>query len=202
MIRLILVRHGLTQWNEEKRYLGDSDIPLNQNGKQQAVALMHALKKERFDQIFASNLKRAFETATIIKNDREVSLISDVRLRELNLGALEGLTFLEAKIKYPDMLSTWLENYDKPPDGGELFSSLAERVSSFLDDLKMIKAHKTILIVAHGGTLREIIRLLLGMPREKHWFSHFDFASLSEVHLFDDQPLIVRINDTHHLREV
>lgn len=202
MIRLILVRHGLTQWNEEKHYLGDSDIPLNKIGKQQAVALMHALKKERFDQIFTSNLKRAFETATIIKDDREVSLISDARLRELNLGAFEGLTFLEAKTKYPDMLSTWLDNYDKPPDGGELFSSLAERVSSFMDDLKMIKAPKTILIVAHGGTLREIIRLLLGLPRESHWSFQFEYASVSEVHLFDDKPLIVRINDTHHLSEV
>ncbi|MCD4678360.1 MAG: histidine phosphatase family protein, partial [Desulfobacula sp.] len=124
------------------------------------------------------------------------------RLRELNFGVFEGLTFTEAKTRYPDILSTWLDNYDQPPDKGEPFSSLTERVDSFLDDLKMISAPQTILIVSHGGCIREIIRLLLELPREKHWSFQFDLANLSEVHVDDNYSTIVRINDTQHLREV
>ena len=202
MIRLLLVRHGLTQWNEEKRYLGNTDIPLNKIGKQQAIALAHALREEHFDQIYSSNLQRALETAEVIKANREISLILDPRLRELNFGVFEGLTFSEAKRQYPDILSAWLDNYDQPPDEGEPFSSLTERVGSFLDDLKMINAPQTILIISHGGCLREIIRLLLGLPCERHWSFQFDFASLSEVHVDDNYSTIVRINDTQHLGEV
>ncbi len=202
MIRLLLVRHGLTQWNEEKRYLGNTDIPLNKIGKQQAIALANALREENFNQIYSGNLQRAFETAEVIKANREISLILDPRLRELNFGVFEGLTFSEAKTQYPDMLSAWLDNYDQPPDEGEPLSSLTERVDYFLDDLKMITALQTILIVSHGGCLREIIRLLLELPRERHWSFQFDLASLSEVHVYDNYSTIVRINDTQHLREV
>jgi len=202
MIRLLLVRHGLTQWNEEKRYLGNTDIPLNKIGKQQAIALAHALREEHFNQIYSSTLQRALETAEVIKANREISLILDPRLRELNFGVFEGLTFTEAKTRYPDILSTWLDNYDQPPDKGEPFSSLTERVDSFLDDLKMITAPQTILIVSHGGCIREIIRLLLKLPRERYWLFQFDLASLSEVHVDDNYSTIVRINDTQHLREV
>ncbi len=202
MIRLLLVRHGLTQWNEEERYLGNTDIPLNKIGKQQAIALTHALREEHFDQIYSSNLQRALETAALIKANRKISLIPDPRLRELNFGVFEGLTFSEAKTQYPDMLSAWLDNYDQPPDNGEPFSSLAERVSSFLDDLKTIATPQTILIVSHGGCIREIIRLILGLPRERYWSFQFDPASLSIVNLCGSYPAIVRINDTQHLRGV
>jgi len=202
MIRLFLVRHGLTQWNVEKRYLGNSDIPLNKTGKQQAIVLARALKDEHFDKIYSSNLQRAIETAILVKATRKISLILDPRLRELNFGVFEGLTFSEAKMQYPDMLSAWLDNYDQPPDEGEPFSSLTERVDSFLDDLKMITAPQTILIVSHGGCMREIICLLLGLPRERHWSFQFAPASLSEVHVYDNYPIITRINDTQHLREV
>jgi len=202
MIRLLLVRHGLTQWNEEKRYLGNTDIPLNKIGKQQAIALAHALREEHFEQIYSSTLQRALDTAAVIKANRKISLITDPRLREINFGVFEGLTFSEAKTQYPTMLSAWLDNYDQPPDEGELFSSLTERVCSFLGDLKMIEAPQTKLIVSHGGCLREIIRLLLGQPRERHWSFQFDLASISEVHVYDNYSTILRINDTQHLREV
>lgn len=202
MIRLLLVRHGLTRWNEETRYLGYTDIPLNEIGKQQAFALAQEMHEEHFDQIYTSDLQRAFETAASVKANRELPLIPDSRLRELNFGAFEGLTFSEAKTKYPDMLTAWLENYDQPPNGGESFSSFSERVGSFLDDLKMIEGPKTYLIVCHGGTLREIVRILLGLSREAHWSFRFDPASLSEVHINGGCPTIVRINDAHHLNEV
>ncbi len=67
---------------------------------------------------------------------------------------------------------------------------------------KMITAPQTILIVSHRGWLREILRLLLGLPRERHWSFQFDHASLSEVHVYDNYSIIMRINDTQHLREV
>ena len=200
MIRLILVRHAVTQWNEEKRYLGITDLPLSNRGKQQAEALAIILMKENIDLIYSSDLKRAVETANFIGRDRDTKLISDHRLRELNFGVFEGLTFSDAQDEYPEMIAAWLKDYNQPPAGGEMLSSLTSRIQSFLDDLRAIEAPKTVLVVTHGGALREIFRQFLSMPIDKHWSFQFDPASWSEIHVFEDTATVIRANQSHQMR--
>ena len=202
MIRIFLVRHAVTQWNEDKRYLGVTDLSLSKKGKQQAESVANSLKDEYIDEIYSSNLKRTVETANYIRKDRETQFILDNRLRELNLGVFEGLTFAEAQEQHPELMAAWLDDYDLPPTGGEMFSSLTARIRSFLDEIMMRETPNTILVVTHGGPLREIFRLLLELPAEKHWALQFDPASWSEIHMIEGSLTIIGTNHTHHLRGV
>ncbi len=201
MLKLLLVRHGLTQWNQEKRYLGSSDIPLNAVGKKDAHSLSERLLSESIDQIISSELIRAIDTATQIAAGREISVVIDARLNEINFGVFEGLTFSEAQSKYPKMLNTWLKDYDLPPDNGQSFSSFSETVIDFMDYVKTIDEEKTILIVSHGGVIREILRLTLELPQEKHWSFKIDPASLTEIQFNEGHATLIKLNDTNHLRE-
>lgn len=201
MIRLLLVRHGLTVWNQERRYIGSDDIPLNEIGKHQAAALANRLKEENVDAIYSSDLKRSLETASIIGESWKIQPKIDPRLREMSFGVFEGLTFQEAQERYPDMLSKWLADSNQTPDEGESFTAFSHRISSFLSEISSSNNPESVLIVAHGGTLREILRLLLGLPPDGHWYFRIDPASLSEVHLYDGHPSIIQLNSTCHLNE-
>lgn len=203
MIRLLLARHGETAWNDERRYQGHIDIPLNAAGEKQAAALARRLAAfEPLHAIYSSDLIRAQATAQPVASVKHLELHLDPRLRELNLGKIEGLTFTEAEKQYPVIIQNWLNNYDKPPPGGETFSELTARIQTFLTDMAEKHVDQTVLVVAHGGTLSAILRLALKLPPEGHWYFKLANASLSELHIYNEQPLLVYLNSTRHLNEV
>ena len=200
MLDLILVRHGETEWNEERRYQGQSDIPLSVSGEQQAALVAEALLGRKFDAIYSSDLKRAWQTAAAIVKKNNQTVLPETRLREMNFGILEGLTWDEAEEKYPEILKAWLEDYNHPPESGETMDAFSLRVLSFFEELKSQYTNETILLVAHGGVLREIIRLALELPAEKLWALAMDNASISELFLGkNDYPVLKKLNDTCHL---
>jgi len=200
MLRLFLVRHGETAWNVQHRYQGQSDLPLSDVGVEQAEALACRLADEKFDAIYASDLKRAWDTASAIAEKSGLAVISEPRLREMNFGIFEGLTFDEAQTRYPEVMAAWLKNYNRPPPDGEALNIFSARVLSLLDDLQKKHADQTICLVAHGGPLSEIIRHLLGLPVERRWTFAVDIASLSELILGEEgYPYLKRLNDKCHL---
>lgn len=104
MLKLYLIRHGETQWNAEGRIQGHTDIELNERGMEQARRLAARMPEEGpFDAIYASPLRRAFRTATLIGEALKLTVISDARLIERSLGQLEGLTMTEVKEKFPQV---------------------------------------------------------------------------------------------------
>jgi probable phosphoglycerate mutase len=130
----------------------------------------------------------------------EAEIIAEPHLREMNFGIIEGLTFAEAQTRYPEEIAAWLKNYNQAPPDGEPLNAFSARVLSLLDDLQKKHIDKTILLVAYGGSLSEIIRLVLGLPAERCWAFAMDNASLSELVLGDDgYPLLKRLNETSHL---
>ena len=200
MLRLILVRHGETAWNAQGRYQGQLDVPLSDVGRNQIHCLASRFTDENIDLIYASDLKRAWETADLINKKIETRMIPEERLREMNFGILEGLTFDEAQTRYADVITAWMEDYNQPPPGGETYDAFSERVSSFLDEIQQKHPNETICLVAHGGSLGEIIRLALGMCAEKRWSFALDNASLSELNLGEDgYAVLKRLNDKCHL---
>ena len=200
MLSLLLVRHGVTDWNAQRIYQGQTDVPLSDQGRKQAEQLAKRLVGQNIDAVYASDLIRAGETANIIGEKIGAEIIPEPRLREMSFGILEGLTFTEAQMRYPDVVNAWLEDYNSPPPNGETMDSFSARVSSFLDDLQKIHKDQTILLVAHGGSLNELVRLLLEVPVERRWSFAMDNASLSEMILVDDgYPLLKRLNDICHL---
>ena len=199
MVHLFLVRHGETDWNLERRYQGQTDTPLNEAGRRQVERLARRLAGCPFDAVYTSDLKRARETAEAIAARLGIPIQPDPRLREMRFGILEGLTFDEAQARYPEVAAAWLANRERPFPGGETFSQFSARVQGFLDEIRQAHDGQTILLVSHGGPIKEMLRLALGMPAGGQWVFQIDNASVSELKLYHDTPILALLNDTHHL---
>lgn len=199
MLHLILVRHGETEWNKERRYQGQADIPLSSTGKQQAKLVAKRLVEYKFDAIYASDLKRARQTASAITEKNNLTIISEPRLREMSFGVLEGLTWNEAQEQYPEVVTAWLNDYNQPPEGGESLEVFTARITSFLNELKQKHEGQIVLLTAHGGSLGEFLRLVLGLSSEGRWYFEMENASLSEILISKDFVSLKRLNETCHL---
>lgn len=162
MLRLCLIRHGETDWNVEARLQGSTDIPLNAHGIRQAYATAQALADERFGVIYSSDLLRATMTASVIAEAQHLPMEIEPRLRERNLGMLQGLAPAEAMERYPEVygrLKAKIPDYEPPQ--GETVTALAARVSGALCDIAAKHQGQTVLGVTHGGVLDIVYRLVM-----------------------------------------
>ena len=157
------------------------------------------LAGKEIDAVYASDLKRALDTARVIAEKSGLKVFPEPRLRELKFGVLEGLTFDEAQERYPDMIAAWLDDFNRPPEGAETIDLFDKRVVSLLAELKQKHEEQVVLLVAHGGSLSEILRMVLGLSREKRWYLEMENASLSEVLIAENYVSLKRLNDTCHL---
>ncbi len=170
---LYLFRHGETDWNRARRLQGQSDIPLNEFGRELAEKTADALRDITFDRAFSSPLGRAVETARILLGARNVPLTTDKRLMEINFGDCEGRGFDEAK-KDPGhpLYNFFCQPQDYvPPAGGETFQAAAARSLAFLQEqiLPLEGRCETILITAHGALNRCILNTITEAPLERFW---------------------------------
>ena len=152
LTRLILIRHGITQWNIQRRYCGHRDIPLSRQGREQARKLRRLLKGIKVDRIYSSNKKRALESARIIFCKRKVTKVR--ALREINFGVLEGLHHEEIIKKYGKIYRDWIKNpYSNRIPKAEKMDEFKKRVNSAIKKTLRINPGKTIAIVCHGGVI-------------------------------------------------
>jgi probable phosphoglycerate mutase len=200
MLQLILVRHGETEWNAQRRYQGQTDVPLSELGQRQAKLVAERLASQKIDAIYASDLKRAWETAQPIAKHTGLQVIPDARLRELKFGVLEGLTFEEAQEEHPEMIAAWLEDFHNTPKGGEAIEAFHARLVSLLEDLKQKHDQQVVVLVGHGGPLSEILRIVLELSVEKRWYLEIGNASVSELLIDENYIALKRLNDTCHLK--
>jgi broad specificity phosphatase PhoE len=145
---LLLVRHGETEWNRVGRWQGHSDTPLNDAGRAQARTL--AIELSDVDVVYSSDLARARETA-------------DPRLRERGFGAWEGKTSAEIEAEFGEEHARWLAGAASGAEDAEPFSDFAARVHAFLDEALERHPDETVLIVAHGGSVRAVHALAAGL---------------------------------------
>lgn len=172
-MQIYLMRHGETDWNKAGRLQGQSDIPLNDFGVELAVKTGEAMADIPFDAAFCSPLQRAVQTAEIILGKREVPLLSDDRLKEINFGSNEGIFFKEAKKDTHNPLYAFFckpECY-MPLEGAESFEQVAERGKAFLQEkiLPLEKSCKNVLVVAHGAFNRSLLNPIAGIPLKDFW---------------------------------
>ena len=199
-MRLILVRHGETVWNAEHRYQGMTDLPLSARGTLQARALAARLAAEPIDLIYSSDSKRAWQTAEEIATIQGAKVLREPRLREMSFGIWEGLTYPELRERYPKALAEWQrEILGTAPPGGESLGELAVRVEAMLDDLRGLDEIETVLLVSHGGPLRVLLCLALGLAPADYWRFRVDPGSVSELCLYPEGAILALLNDTHHL---
>lgn len=201
MIAWWLIRHGETDWNLNGRFQGSSDVSLNATGQKQAEALIPRLAEMAFDAIYASDLQRVRETVRAALNGRDESIIFDQRLREMDFGRWEGLTWDEIREQYPQEFAMWSQNRDQNPHGGERISEMAGRVQTFIDDLQeKYQGEKQILIFAHGGTLGIMLCQLFQVDINKWWQFRFQNCTMNEVLFFKQGFVLNRFNDDQHLQ--
>ncbi len=158
--RVLLVRHGETDYNVQRRWQGQLDTPLNDTGRKQAQALAQTLRDMSIDVIYSSDLARAADTATILAAPHNLPVIPEPRLREIHVGIFGGLNRQEIHERYPYEMHRWTHDDSYRPDGGESRLQLQERAFAAWEDLTQRDA-RTILIVSHGGTIRLLLQRIM-----------------------------------------
>ena len=172
MTTILLARHGETDWNNEGRWQGWADPPLNEAGREQARALAEQLRSTPFDAVYSSDLRRAHETAEIVAAPHEVPVITDRGLREIDIGSWSGLTRAEIDARFPD---------GSRPDGETREQHLA-RVLATVERIARAHAGARLLVVSHGGTMRALRSHVSDEP-----FHPVANCGVIELHFRDDR---------------
>lgn len=194
--KLLLIRHGQTHWNAIKRYSGFSDVLLDKIGKLQAKKLHKRLKHVRVDKIYASDRRRAIQTAKIVFKDKEFKKICG--LREIHFGIFEGLTYAQVMNKYPVVYKQWLKDpYSINIPKGESLLKFKKRIISVVKKIILKNKNKTVALVCHGGAISVILNHIL--KTRNFWQKIPKSASLSIVEHAGKKIKIRLFNDIKHL---
>jgi alpha-ribazole phosphatase len=199
--RLLLVRHGQTEFHKASRFCGRTDAALNDKGIRQAASLRDRLASEKLNAAYSSTLSRARTTAEVIASRHGLKVTACPELCEIDFGLIEGLTFDEISQQYPELAGS-LNGLGTPLrfPSGESLDELEKRVQAFLKLLKKHKPEETILIVAHSGPLQFIVCHLLGIGPE-HWRQmKIEQASLSMIDTYPQWAMLTLLNDVSHLK--
>ncbi|MGL6278726.1 MAG: histidine phosphatase family protein [Gaiella sp.] len=160
--RLLLARHGETDWNAVGRWQGHADPPLNETGRAQAAELAERLTSAGVEAIFSSDLRRAAETAAIVAQRLRLGVVEDTDLREIDVGSWSGLTRAEVAERYPEGFARWQAG--EIGHDGETREQLGERIERALLRLAAAQPGRVVLVLTHGGAIRAARRLAVGDP--------------------------------------
>jgi broad specificity phosphatase PhoE len=167
MTRLILIRHGETDWNVEGRYQGQADPPLNARGLAQARELAEALRGVTLDVLYSSPLRRALQTAQILAAGLRLPLHVEPRLMEIHQGDWQGRLRAEISARYPDLFRRWeTEPWEVTPPGGEHLTHVQDRVYAALDDILARYQGQHIGLVIHRIPIALIKMRYQGLDRD------------------------------------
>lgn len=201
-MRLILVRHGETDWNVTLQYQGQARVPLNERGRKQARLTAQRLHGSGATTLYGSDVVRAWETASIIGETLKLHAIPMTELREIDVGQWEGLTPEELYRRYPDHM----REYQRDPArtvrlGGESYAQLQARALVALERIREThQMDENIIAVAHGGTIRALLCHVIGLDLIHFGRLWLDNGSLSELRCDAAHGWrLVRLNDAAHL---
>ena len=191
--RIVLARHGATEWSEAGRHTGRTDLPLTPEGERQAVVLGKVLARERYQQVFTSPLRRAADTARLAGFSAETTGIerSDLLL-EMDYGKDEGLTRKEIRKERPE----W-DVFLVGPKGGETAADVAARCERFLQQIEPLEG--TVLLFAHGHLIRMLTATWLRCPPAFATHLELGPASISVLGYNHEHRSLQRWNDRSHL---
>lgn len=173
MSKLVIVRHGQSQWNKENKFTGWVDVDLAEKGREEAKEAGLLLSDMNFDYAYTSALKRAQNTLDIILNESKyngVPIERDEALNERMYGDLQGKDKDEARKEFgEDQVLIWRRSFDIAPPGGESLKDTADRVLPyFKNEIEpKLRAGKNVIISAHGNSLRALVMYLDGLDREE-----------------------------------
>jgi len=195
--RVWLIRHGEPEVESHGRCYGRLDVGLSPLGRAQAARTAALLDGVPLDAIYASPRRRALASAEPIATPRGLEVRVDERLRELDFGALEGLTYDQARERHPAFYAAWMATPTTVtfPDG-ESYALLRTRVLAALAAQREAHAGRSLALVAHGGVTRTVIAAALGLADAHIFRLAQDYAALSAVDYFDGTAVLRLLNAT------
>ncbi|MGH3974844.1 MAG: bifunctional RNase H/acid phosphatase, partial [Pseudonocardiaceae bacterium] len=199
--RLLMLRHGQTEYSAQRRYSGRRDLPLTELGERQAAAAAARLSTmDGVAAVVSSPMLRARQTAKPVADALGVPLEVHDGLIETDFGAWEGLTFAEARERDPDLHTRWITDTSVATPDGESMDAVHQRVRRVCDQLIADYAAATLVVVSHVTPIKALLRMALDAGPSLLHRLHLDLASLSVAEFYPDGPASVRlVNDTSHL---
>ena len=203
MTKIVIVRHGQTKWNLEKRFRGSQDIPLDETGILQAEALARRLAPENIAAIYSSHLQRALKTAEIIAASHGLVPITTDGLSNINYGDLEGRLISEIAADFPEFYRAMLEtpHLVRFP-GGNTLDELADRAVSGLHEMIAKHPGQTFVAVSHQVVTKILICAILHLDNSYHWDITQDTCCINVFRFKNGRFIVDRLNDTCHLAKL
>jgi len=204
--RILLFRHGETANSKEVCFNGHYDVELSERGKKQFQHWAEILKQESFKAIYSSDLKRTRNSAQFIAKKHGLKPVSYPELRELSFGTWEGMSFSEVEGAYPGQMKVRMKSVTTfQADGGETYPQLQTRVIPKFEEIVARHPNDQIVMVCHGGVNRIILSHLLGIPMDKIFRIHQDYAALNIIQYYEKEPIVEYIGNaelfTSHKKE-
>ncbi|MCM8813547.1 MAG: histidine phosphatase family protein [Candidatus Omnitrophica bacterium] len=200
---ILIIRHGQTQWNVERRIQGHDDSALTAIGIAQAESLAARLRTDPCAALYSSDLRRALQTAQIVARQCQAPLHTAPELRERNHGIFQGLTFAEAQEKYPAEYARYM---DGGPDyvipSGESKRQFQERAWAWFLACAQRHRGQTVAVVTHGGVLKAMVRAVLNVPLAGHCSIRLYNGSINRFAVDERGWTIETLGDTAHLRDI
>jgi broad specificity phosphatase PhoE len=200
--RIILIRHGETLWNLEKRCQGFTDIPLSEAGERQAELLSRALSREPLAAVYSSDLIRARRTAEIIARPHGLPVSTDARLRELNQGELEGQNMEGLLAHHAELLKNWMADpaHTQMPKGESLLEIQA-RGWAAISEIAARHPDQAVAVVAHNLLNVAVIAKALELDLNHFRRIKQHSSAINEIEFGNHGTVLIRLNDVHHLGE-
>ncbi|MDD5748650.1 MAG: histidine phosphatase family protein [Actinomycetota bacterium] len=200
MTRIVIARHGRTKWHVEGRYAGTTDVPLDDYGRTQAKRVAETLSDEKIDAVFSSPASRCLELAQIVALEHGLSVEKDERLREINFGDWDGMTFADILKRDGDAVSRWTSNPTSPTvPGGESVTDVYSRTWEWVSEVGSRFPGCCVFVASHGGPIRTIVAGILDLPLSRVFRTNVDLASISVVNYEGEFSNVEKLNDTCHL---
>ena len=201
MVKVMLVRHGETDWNREEIFRGRMDVGLNGNGREQARALAEATRIFQIDAVYSSPLSRSLETARIIAQPHDLSVEIADGFVDFHYGDWQGLRHQEVKEKFPNLYLRWHESpHLAQLPGGESLDDARQRSLTNLKEIAAEHEGQTVVIVSHRVVNKVLLCAIIGLDNSHFWRVRQDNCCLNIFECSEDEYTICLLNDVCHLR--
>lgn len=202
-MRLVLVRHGRTAWHSESRHVGQADVPLDDAGRTQAELVACRIAGMDIEAAFSSPLSRCLEIADLVGNRLGLPVITDDRLREMDMGAWSGESYSTVSETYGNVVERWMKDPGSlTPPGGETLAQVRERTMSWFEEAWARHTWQNVFVCSHSTPIRFLVSELMGLPAGRMFCLDIGLASITTMTYNGEHARLEVLNDTCHLERL